>query len=280
MLNLEELEQLIAFKELGTLSKIAEQFLISTPSLSRSMQQLEEDFGVPLFDRSVNRISLNETGERAVQVARRILKTSQEGVKEVRDFNQSLKTITVASVAPAPLWTLLPALTSLYPNMQIQHKICSTSEVLEAIENNSTDLAVLPFSYEGDSVDSLPYLKESLDIVVPLDHALAKNTTVSFSDIDGYNFLLMNQIGFWYDIVLDKMPASKFLVQSRRFEFDELANNSTLPRFVTNLSKNMEKLRGKRVVIPLSDPEAQVTFYLISLNPDIRLMDLVDQQFE
>lgn len=280
MLNLEELEQLIAFKELGTLSKVAEQFLISTPSLSRSMQQLEEDFGVPLFDRSVNRISLNETGERAVQVARRILKTSQEGVKEVRDFNQSLKTITVASVAPAPLWTLLPALTSLYPNMQIQHKICSTSEVLEAIENNSTDLAVLPFSYEGDSVDSLPYLKESLDIVVPLDHALAKNTTVSFSDIDGYNFLLMNQIGFWYDIVLDKMPASKFLVQSRRFEFDELANNSTLPRFVTNLSKNMEKLRGKRVVIPLSDPEAQVTFYLISLNPDIRLMDLVDQQFE
>lgn len=280
MLNLEELEQFVAFKELGTLSKVAEQFLISTPSLSRSMQHLEYDFGVPLFDRSVNRISLNETGERAVQVARRILKTSQEGVKEVRDYNQSLKTITVASVAPAPLWTLLPALTSLYPNMQIQHKICSTSEVLEAIENNSTDLAVLPFSYEGDSVDSLPYLKESLDIVVPLDHALAKNTTVSFSDIDGYNFLLMNQIGFWYDIVLDKMPASKFLVQSRRFEFDELANNSTLPRFVTNLSKNTEKLRGKRVVIPLSDPEAQVTYYLISLNPDIRLMDLVDQQFE
>ena len=38
MLNLEELEQLLAFKELGTLSKVAEKFLISTPSLSRSMQ--------------------------------------------------------------------------------------------------------------------------------------------------------------------------------------------------------------------------------------------------
>lgn len=37
MLNLEELEQLVAFKELGTLSKVAEQFLISTPSLSRCM---------------------------------------------------------------------------------------------------------------------------------------------------------------------------------------------------------------------------------------------------
>lgn len=280
MLNLEELEQLVAFKELGTLSKVAEQFLISTPSLSRSMQQLEEDFGVPLFDRSVNRISLNETGERAVQVARRILETSQQGVKEVRDFNQSLKTITVVSAAPAPLWSLLPTLTSLYPDKQIQHKICSTSQVLEAIEENTTDIAVLPFSYEGNSVDSLPYLKESLDIVVPLNHTLAKETTVNFSDIDGYNFLLMNQIGFWNDLVQEKMPASKFLVQSSRFEFEELANNSTLPRFATNLSKDREKLQGERMVIPLSAPEAQVTYYLVSLNPDIRLKDLVDENLE
>ena len=244
------------------------------------MKHLEEDFGVPLFDRSVNRISLNETGERAVQVARRILKTSQEGIKEVRNYDQNLKTITVASVAPAPLWTLLPALTILYPNMQIQHKICSTSEVLEAIENKTTDLAVLPFAYEGYSVDCLPYLKENLDIVVSLEHTLAKESTVSFSDIDGYNFLLMNQIGFWNDLVLEKMPASKFLVQSSHFEFDELANNSTLPRFATNLSKDREKFQENRAMIPLSDAEAKITYYLVSINPDICLMDLVDQQFE
>ena len=280
MLNLEELEQLVAFKELGTLSKVAEQFLISTPSLSRSMQHLEEAFGVPLFDRSVNRISLNETGERAVQVARRILETSQQGIQEVRDFDQSLKTITVVSVAPAPLWPLLPTLSSLYPDKQIQHKISPTSKVLEAIEKNTADLVVLPFAYEGDKVDCLPYLKESLDIVVPLDHALAKENSVSFSAIDGYNFLLMNQIGFWNELVREKMPASKFLVQSSRFEFEELANNSTLPRFATNLSKDREKLHGERVIIPLSDTEAQVTYYLVSLNPDICLKDLAGEKFE
>ena len=280
MLNLEELEQLVAFKELGTLSKVAEQFLISTPSLSRSMQHVEEAFGVPLFDRSANRISLNETGERAVQVARRILETSQQGIHEVRDFDQSLKTITVVSVAPAPLWSLLPTLTSLYPDKQLQHKICTTSQVLEAIEKNTADLVVLPFAYEGNKVNCLPYLKESLDIVVPLDHALAKESKVSFSAINGYNFLLMNQIGFWNDLVRGKMPASKFLVQSSRFEFEELANNSTLPRFATNLSKDRRTLHKKRTVIPLSDPEAQVTYYLVSLNPDISLKDLIEEKLE
>ena len=90
----------------------------------------------------------------------------------------------------------------------------------------------------------------------------------------------MNQIGFWNDLVQEKMPASKFLVQSSRFEFEELANNSTLPRFATNLSKDRETLQGERVVIPLSDPEAQVTYYLVSLNLDIRLKDLVDEKME
>ena len=276
MLNLEELEQLVAFKELRTLSKVAEKFLISTPSLSRSMQHLEEDFGVPLFDRSANRISLNETGERAVEVARRILSTSQQGIKEVRQFDQSLKTITIASAAPAPLWSLLPQLTTLYPNKQISHQVCSIQQAMEAIENKEINLAVLPFAYEQNQTTCLPYLQEELAIAVTTEHDLARLESVSFEAINGYNFLLMDQIGFWNELVQEKMPASKFLIQSNRFEFEELAYNSTLPRFATNLSQEREKIQDDRVMIPISNPEAHVRYHLVSLNPEISLTDLIN----
>ena len=276
MLNLEELEQLVAFKELGTLSKVAEKFLISTPSLSRSMQHLEEDFGVPLFDRSANRISLNETGERAVEVARRILSTSQQGIKEVRQFDQSLKTITIASAAPAPLWSLLPQLTTLYPNKQISHQVCSIRQTIDAIENKEIYLAVLPFAYEQTQTTCLPYLQEELAIAVTTEHDLARLESVSFEAINGYNFLLMDQIGFWNELVQEKMPASKFLIQFNRFEFEELAYNSTLPRFATNLSQEREKIQDDRVMIPISNPEAHVRYHLVSLNPEINLADLIN----
>ena len=45
MLNLLELEQLAAFAEEGTLSKAAEKLHISQPTITRTMQHLEEDFG-------------------------------------------------------------------------------------------------------------------------------------------------------------------------------------------------------------------------------------------
>ena len=55
MLELFQLEQLVAFADSGTLSKAAEHLHISQPTLTRAMQKLEDEFGVPLFQRSMER---------------------------------------------------------------------------------------------------------------------------------------------------------------------------------------------------------------------------------
>ena len=54
MLETYQLEQLIAFAEYKTLSRAAEVLHISQPSLSRTMQQIESEFQVSLFERPVS----------------------------------------------------------------------------------------------------------------------------------------------------------------------------------------------------------------------------------
>lgn len=51
MLNLTELKQLITFADCGTLSKAASQLHLSQPTITRTMQHLEDAFNVPLFIR-------------------------------------------------------------------------------------------------------------------------------------------------------------------------------------------------------------------------------------
>ncbi len=80
MLNLLELEQLAAFADQGTLSKAAEVLHISQPTITRTMQHLEEEFGVSLFSRSKNKIQLNDTGKKAVEYARSLLADAREAV--------------------------------------------------------------------------------------------------------------------------------------------------------------------------------------------------------
>lgn len=103
MLNLEELKQLVAFADMGTLSKVAEEFHISTPSITRSMKNLEECLGVTLFNRSKNRIELNETGQVAVEYARKLLQEADQMVSQVRAYEERQKTIVVKSCALAPM---------------------------------------------------------------------------------------------------------------------------------------------------------------------------------
>ncbi len=60
MPELELLYHLLAVNEYGTLSAAAEALHISQPSLSRSMQKLEAEFGTSLFERTKNKASLND----------------------------------------------------------------------------------------------------------------------------------------------------------------------------------------------------------------------------
>ena len=73
MLELYQLLQLLAIAECGTISKAAEQLHLSQPALSRSMQKLEEELQVTLFDRQKNKITLNKNGRLAVEQARRVV---------------------------------------------------------------------------------------------------------------------------------------------------------------------------------------------------------------
>ena len=119
MLDLYELEQLAAFGEYGTLSRAAEQLHISQPTITRSMRHLEDEFGVPLFLRTKNRIELNAAGKLAVECARRILSEAEQSVSRVRELDRRMRTIVVSSCAPAPRWELLRLLEKKRPGITV-----------------------------------------------------------------------------------------------------------------------------------------------------------------
>lgn len=258
MLDLEELRQLAAFAEMGTLSRVAEAFHISTPSVTRSMQHLEEAFAVPLFLRGKNRIELNATGKLAAEAAQRLLREAEQTVQQVRDFDQRQRTIVIRSCAPAPLWELQHRLNTKYPDRMVSSAIGRNDEVLAAWQSGACDIAILPFPVEGAE----PFLTENLFVCVPPDHELAKHETLTFAAVNGFNFLLRSELGFWDVLCREKMPASKFLVQTEESVFNELVRASSLPCFTTDYSRRTDDF-GRRRNIPLTDAEAHVMFYLV-----------------
>lgn len=262
MLDLDVLRQLVCFQETGTFVKVAENFHVSTPSITRNMRQLEDVFGVELFFRGKNHISLNDTGVLAAECAKKLIAEEELMLEQVREFDRKKRTITVASCAPAPLWRLLRELGSTYPGMTISSSIANNDEVLEALYAEQCDFAILPFSLEEKGYPVREYMREQLFVCVPKEHELSGSKTLHTRDINGYNFLLRSELGFWDALCRKTLPASKFLVQADEFEFAELVQNSTLPCFTTDVAAELGLSIPGRVSIPLADPEASAVFYL------------------
>ncbi len=265
-MNVTELQQLAAMEELGSFSEVARRFYVSTPTVTRNMARAEQFFGVALFSRGKNRVELTEAGHLAAAGARRTLRELESSVAEVRAYDRSLRTIDVVSCAPAPLWVLAPRTSRLYPGMSVTTRVADLAQTEDALATGSCDVAVLPHPAEDPELLSVHLMDEHLYLCVPTDHALVDRDAVAFADLNGFNFLLSSDLGFWNDIVRRSLPASRFLVQDDEFALNELIRTSSLPCFTTDvaLERRYRDVGGSRVMVPITDPEANVSFYLVA----------------
>lgn len=263
MIELYLLEQLIAFSRRGTLSGAAEELHISQPALSQSMKKLEEGFGVSLFERSKNRIALNENGILAAQLGEKLLEQSREMEERLRLFDRSRHTISLGVCAPVPLWDLSPLLAQLYPQMTVSTQMKDSDE--ELIVGLNRGVYQLIATHSPPDIDSYgqPFRTERLFLSVPLAHPLANRKELVPADIDGQNLLLYTDIGFWHNFCREKLPNAHFLMMNEWDAFGEVAGTGAFPSFITDAHMERDGVPQNRVVIPIIDEQAEATYYCV-----------------
>lgn len=272
MFELYQLEQLLIVAECGTLSGAAERLHLSQPALSRSMQRLEREIGVPLFLRHKNKIELNENGQLALEYARKIMDQAHDMINGIRDYDRKRHTISIGSCAPAPLWDLLPALSDQYPDMTVASDIRQSETLVQGLQNGTYHMIVLPYRTEIAGTDCRRCGEEHLFFSLPPAHPLSGSSTLRFRDLNGETMLLQSRLGFWEHVTDEKMPDTHFLVQEETFAFDELVKASALPSFTSDLVVQRGGEVSNRVRIPISDEEANVTYYLYFRTTDRKLL--------
>lgn len=274
MLELEQLSQLTAVAEYGTLSAAAEALHISQPSLTRSMQKLENVLGVELFERKKNRIQLNEAGRLAVEEAGIVLSAAENMETRMAAYARSLRTITIGSCAPAPMWEVTPLLSQQYPEMTIAAEMNEPEKLVEGMENGTYQLIITDTPLEKPGVFCQEYVTEQLYVSLPPAHPLAKRDAVHLSDLAGQTMLLFSELGVWQRLHDEKMQNIRFIVQTERKAFSDLISASVLPSFTTNLTQRYGAPMN-RVNVPILDPEATIRFYLCVSEPHRSLLDVV-----
>ncbi len=261
MFELNQLEQLLAIEKYKTISNAAEHLNISQPALSRSIHRLEEELEVTLFERQRNKLTFNEDGLHALEYARRIMDLSHEMKDALVSAAKARRTISIGSIAPAPMWIITPEISRLHPEMTIQSELTTRDKLDQGLKEGTYQIIITNDPSADRDTICMEYCEEDLYVALPPAHPLASRDQLSLSDLNGQSILQYRNVGFWYDLCKAKMPDSMFLMQDEFEVLDELRRSSALPSFLTNLTRS-DSRDEHRVMIPLTDDEVNVIFYI------------------
>lgn len=262
MIELYELKQFVVFAKAGTLSKAAEILHLSQPALSRNMKKLEEEMQIELFHRYQNKLELNENGKYVLELAEKLINEAESLVQKAIDFDRKNNTILIETCAPGPLWPLIPVVSSLYPQMSLQTVTNIDEVIFNKIDKDEAQLGLTHTKPDENKYYFKEYGTESIFFALPKDHHYARRKSLSLREMNGENMLLMTDIGVW-NLVKEMMPDSRFLLQDDQFSFNELVQASSLPSFTSDLAIKYLGKPQKRVIVPIKDKEATITYYLV-----------------
>lgn len=127
-------------------SRTAEQFFVTQPSLSKAIRDLEEEWGLRLFDRSTRSVKLTESGERLAALARNVIGEFDAGLERMRtNADRASKQLSIASL-PSLANVLLPAachaLEALHTDPQITIHDGSNAASLQRLIDCQVDFSI------------------------------------------------------------------------------------------------------------------------------------------
>ena len=153
-MNDRQLRYVLAVAETRSISAAARQLFISQPSLSAMILSIEEELGVPLFDRSTTPLSLTYAGECYVEAAREILSVERDMLRRIRETGGAVRgplSIGCSSATSSLIMSfLIPKFLRRYPEVRLQ-----------IIEDHASALGKYLRSREADVLCTPALLQES-----------------------------------------------------------------------------------------------------------------------
>ncbi|MEV1011907.1 LysR substrate-binding domain-containing protein [Streptomyces sp. NPDC049881] len=203
------LRHFLAVAEELHFGRAAERLGMAQPPLSQSVQRLERDLGVALFDRSRRSIALTPAGRLLVDEARGLLAADarlRAVMSGVRDGTLGTLRAGVPPDTPATaLREMLRRTAEQAPGLEIDLHELTSAEQLRALDEGRLDVGLPHEPFHAPELARGPSVSQRLGVVVPRLSPLARRDAPALADLAGHDLILAPRGAApeWHDHVLD-----------------------------------------------------------------------------
>ncbi|MBU8881352.1 LysR family transcriptional regulator, partial [Bacillus sp. FJAT-29790] len=196
-LDFQQLHNFRVLSKIQNITKAAKELSLTQSALSKSIARLEEDVGVPLFERNPRGVILNAYGNVFLQYANRAVQEMTDAQKKINEMIDPMHGVISFGFIPSLRPSFVPNLIRLFlketPSVKFQLSQGSTRKVIHQLESAEVDLVFCSPQDEVENISTFPIINEELYLVVPKEHRLAQMKEVDLCEVENDLFVHYQQ---------------------------------------------------------------------------------------
>ncbi|MDX8403879.1 MAG: LysR family transcriptional regulator [Mariprofundaceae bacterium] len=192
-ITLKQMKILEAVVEHRSYTNAAKSLFMTQPAVSMQIKQMEDQIGLPLFEREGKRVTTTEAGIELLHYAQNIrqqLDEAEQVLEELKGLKRGKLHLTMASTANYFAPQLIAAFHHEFPGAQVTLDVTNRSGLLNALDNNSTDMVIMGRPPEGHNLVGIPFINNPLVVIAYPDHALARKRSIPLSKVANESFIV------------------------------------------------------------------------------------------
>jgi DNA-binding transcriptional LysR family regulator len=175
-------------------TRAAERLHMAQPPLTRQIQALEQELGVPLFQRTTRGVTLTEAGQALLEDLPKVMAmTDRARERALRASQGQIGRLDVGIFGSAVL-DVIPRLLARFhadrPGVRIVLHNLSKVEQIQALRERRISVGFNRLVPAEDDLAVETVLREPLMVALPSQHPLAQRTSLTLADLDRQSLIL------------------------------------------------------------------------------------------
>ncbi len=173
-------------------TKAAAELLMTQPAVSLAIRELEQYYGVQLFDRIGRRLKITEAGQKFREYSVHIAAMFDDMERRMRNWDSFgiLRVGSSITIGAQLLPGYVKAFYDLYPGTEVRAVIGPSDQLEQKILDDELDFALIEGICHMQSLVCEEYMEDRLAVICPADGRFRPGQTLTPDEFRGQKFLL------------------------------------------------------------------------------------------
>lgn len=216
-------------------TKTASALFISQPAVSKNIQELEQQVGLSLFERSGNKLKLTVAGSILYKHARVIIEQYNKATYEINhlkgETSGKLKLGASTTISHYIIPLILANFHRNYDGIHIEVAHGNTQQVEDWLDHKTIDLGIIEGLTHNKSMKYTPLFKDEIVLVTRIDNPLASKDVFSLSELHALDFIMRENGSGTNDVIAKHLKEKGIDLQELQIHVN-LASTESIKQFL------------------------------------------------